>query len=466
MKLRIRSSGAQSPVATPVTPDDTGVELIKVEDAKRRGSLYSAALFTYGTNLIVSLSSLVNVLVMSRVLGPHGRGEVAFLITVAMMTGQIAGLSIQEANANLGGSDPALRSRLATNSLCLSIACGIVAAGLVEFLTLLVPAVGGPVPTSLFWVALAAVPVVIAKNYFSFLAQAEYAFAVTNLAWLAGPVTSVTFSILLASFGMLTVTTGIATWVAGQTLGVIILLAYNLRSSGFARPDLGLARQALSFGLKTHLGRLMGLGNYRADQWFVGSISGSKELGLYSVAAAWSDMLFYLPGVITLVQRPDLVRATREDAAKRTARVFRITLLLAGVLTVVLILIAPVLCSVIFGSAFSGSTNQLRVLALGALGISALDLLPNALTAQRMPIRGMWAIAVAFVVTLALDIVLIPPMGGLGAALATALAYTFGGIAAAVIFVRTFRRPLADLIPRLGELPWLWQKLRTRFARA
>lgn len=465
MKLPFRGNAAAPPVVSPVTPDDTGVELLRIQDDKRRGSLYSAALFTYGTNLIVSLSSLVNVLVMSRVLGPHGRGEVAFLITVAMMTGQIAGLSVQEANANIGGSDPALRGRLATNSVLITMACGVVAAAVVEGLTHLFPAIGGPVPKSLFWVALAAVPLVIAKNYFSYLAQAEYAFTVTNFSWLAGPVTGVTVSVLLALLGLLTVTSGILTWVAGQMLGVLILLVYAARSSGFARPDLALARRSLSFGLKTHLGRLLGLGNYRADQWFVGSISGSKELGLYSVAAAWADMLFYLPGVITLVQRPDLVRATREEAARRTARVFRLALLIAGGLTIVLILIAPLLCSVIFGSAFSGSTNQLRILALGALGISALDLLPNALTAQRMPIRGMWAVAVAFAVTLALDIALIPPMGGLGAALATTLAYTVGGVVAAAIFARTFELPVAQLVPRLSELPWLWQKLRARFAR-
>ena len=55
----------------------------------------------------------------------------------------------------------------------------------------------------------------------------------------------------------------------------------------------------------------MGVGNYRADQWIVGSIAGARELGLYSVAVAWAELLFYLPGVISLLQRPDLVRATR-----------------------------------------------------------------------------------------------------------------------------------------------------------
>jgi Na+-driven multidrug efflux pump len=119
----------------------------------------------------------------------------------------------------------------------------------------------------------------------------------------------------------------------------------------------------------------------------------------------------------------------------------------------------------VFGSDFGGSVDDLRVLALGAVGIAALDLLPNALTAQRLPIRGMWAIGVAFVVMFALDVVLIPPFGGLGAATATTIAYTVGGAFAVFIFARTLDFPLADLKPRLAELPWYWRKLRARLFR-
>src|SRR4051812_37469811 len=235
---------------------------------------------------------------------------------------------------------------------------------------------------------------------------------------------------------------------------------------GLGRPDLALARRTVAFGLKTHPGRLMGIGNYRADQWLVGSISGSRELGLYSVAVAWADLLFYLPGVLTLVQRPDLVRASAEEAARRAGRVFRIALLLSAFAAVGLIVLAPFLCTIVFGSEFSGSTNQLRVLALGALGIAAIDLLPNALTAQRMPIQGTGGIAVAFVVMLGLDIALIPSLGGLGAAVATAVAYTIGGIVAIAIFQRMLRGRASELVPRLSEIPWLWRKIRGRSAGA
>jgi O-antigen/teichoic acid export membrane protein len=210
----------------------------------------------------------------------------------------------------------------------------------------------------------------------------------------------------------------------------------------------------------------MGMGNYRADQWFVGSISGSKELGLYSVATSWAEMLFYLPGVLTLVQRPDLVRASPEEAARRGARVLRLATIATAVAAVGLVLIAPLLVSVAFGDAFAGAVPMLRILALGALGIAALELLPSALTAQRMPIRGMWAIAVAFAVTLVLDISLIPPFGGIGASVATAVAYSIGGVCAALIFARTLHLPLRELAPRLNEVPWMWHKLRSLVRRA
>ena len=369
----------------------------KSDDAlSKRGSATSAALLTYGTNLSVSVLSLANVLIVSRVLGPGARGEVAFLITVATMSAQIGGLSVQEANANIGGSEPQARARLATS-------CSRRARlrdrdrGDPGWSVAAFPAVGGPVTRGLLWVAVASIPVVIARVYFSFLLQSEYAFKVTNLAWLIGPLIGALGNAALALLGWITVTTAFATWVIGQVIGLVLMVVYAARHNGFARPDLALVRRALGFGLKTHPGRLMGVGNYRADQWFVGSIAGARELGFYSVAVAWAEMLYYLPGVLTLVQRPDLVRATRDEAARLTARVFRIAMILATSAAVALILVAPLLCTVVFGSEFSASVDDLRVLALGAFGITAIDLLPNALTAQRMPIRGMWAIAVAFV---------------------------------------------------------------------
>jgi O-antigen/teichoic acid export membrane protein len=445
--------------------DGDGFDAPPTERQGRRGSMAADAILTYATNIGTAFLSLASVLIISRSLGPSARGEVAFLITVSTITGMMAGLSVQESNANLGGSHPGFRSRLATNSLIIALLCGLGATVIVVGVVALFPRVGGPVPRVLLYTALATTTILIAKQFLSFLIQSEYGFRATNLAWLSGPLTSVTFNGLFAALGWLTVERSFLIWISGQVLGLLILLNYVARNAGFGPPDLPLARRALGFGLKTHPVRLMGVGSYRADQWFVGAISGSRELGLYSVAVAWAEALFYLPGVLTLVQRPDLVRATRADAAQQAARVFRVAAMLSIVCAAGLFVTAPILCKVIFGSAFSGSIDDLRILAFGAIGIAAVDIFANALTAQRLPMLASAAIGVSFVLTLALDIALIPHFGGAGAAAATSVAYTFGGLAAAMIFARAFDLSPRELLPRLSEARLFGRRLAARLGR-
>jgi Na+-driven multidrug efflux pump len=104
---------------------------------------------------------------------------------------------------------------------------------------------------------------------------------------------------------------------------------------------------------------------------------------------------------------------------------------------------------------------MLRVLAVGAFGIVALKLLGNALTAQRKPMLETAAIGGAFICTVALDVILIPAHGGLGAAIASSVAYTFGGVLVALIFTRALKGRLGHLVPRGSELAWVWRRARS-----
>jgi O-antigen/teichoic acid export membrane protein len=387
------------------------------------------------------------------VLGPTGRGEVAFLTAIAWFTSNLATLGVQEANANFAGSEPRLRRALATNSVLFALVLGLVTIAVLALLIGIFPAIGGPTDQSLRWLTFGAMPALILWIYLRFLVQAEYAFGVTNVAWLLTPVANVLVSGLLAVFGYLSVTTAVATWVGGQLAGTALLVWYVWRRlGGFGRPDVALARRTLSFGIKSHFGRVMLLGNYRLDQWILGAVSGAKELGLYSVAVAWAEALWYLPTAIAAVQRPDVVRAGKRDAVRQAAGAFRIAAVLTAALAGVMILAAPFLCVTIFGPEFSGAIDDLRVLALGGVGIVALKQLGSALTGQRKPTLASIAIGVSFVSTVVLDILLIPAYAGIGAAIASTISYTAGGLAVAFMFTYALDSRLRDLVPRLGEV--------------
>jgi len=446
-----------------LNPGDAGP--VEEEDAAKRFSAPKNAALAFGTNIAVAFLTLANATIMARALGATGRGDVAFLITVASMTAYIASLSVQESNGNLAGTHPALRPVLATNSLIMAVLFGLGGAALVLGFVAVFPRLGGEVDRVLLWAALGALPIVILKNYLQYLVQADYSFAVTNTAWLLGPVTTSLLNGTQAALGVLTVTSALTAWIIGQSLGTLLLVYYVARHAGFGRADLRLSLRATSFGLKSHVSQFMGVGNYRADQWFVGSAAGSKELGIYSVAVAWAEMLYYLPGVLVMIQRPVLVRATPAEAAAFAIRVFRAALILAAGLAVVLLVGAPFLCVTIFGEEFRGAIEQLRILALAAFGIVTLELLSAALIAQRRPWRASASVACAFVVTIGLGFALIPTYEGLGAAIARTAAYTVGGAAALLIFTRTLESRASDLLPRIGDVWWFWTKLTARFAR-
>jgi O-antigen/teichoic acid export membrane protein len=437
------------------------------ETGSSRGSFFVSALLTYGTNLTVAVLSLVNVLVVSRVLGPSGRGSVAFLTAIAYLTSNLSTFGVQEANANIAAAEPADRRSLATNSLLLALVFGVGAAAFLTGLIAVFPGVAGESSSGLRWLTFASLPVLVLGIYMRFLVQADYGFTVTNAAWLITPVANVLLNGALALFGVLSVGTAVATWIGGQTLATVILVAYvSRRLAGFGPLDLSLMRRTLGFGLRSHVGRVMLLGNYRLDQWLLGAIAGSRELGLYSVAVAWAEALWYLPTTLAAVQRPDLVRATRDQAAHQAARVFRAVALLTGLAALFLIVLAPFLCVTIFGEDFRGSVDDLRILALGSIGVVALKLFGNALTAQRRPGLASTAIGAGFFATIVLDIILIPPYGGAGAASASTIAYLAGGVAIGALFTRAVGGRFVDLLPRVADVTWLWRNARPFVAGA
>jgi len=434
--------------------------------AAARPPALRSAVQTYTANVVGAFLSLASVLIVARVLGAEGRGHIAFLTAIAWFTANLSTAGVNEANANLAASVPRLRRALATNSLLLAFVLGSAAFGVVAALVTLFPSVAGDADRSLLWMTLGFLPLLVLQPFLRFLVEADYGFFVSNAGRVVPPALNVTLNGLLALLGLLTVGSAVAVWLAGQVLTVVLLAWYvERRLAGFGRPSAALAGQALRFGVKAHVGRVMLLGNYRLDQWLLGAISGARELGLYSVAVAWAEALWYLPTALAAVQRPDLVRARVREAARQATRVFRVTALITAAGALVMVAAAPVLCATVFGAEFRGSVDDLRVLAAGAVGVVALKLFGGALVARGRPGLQSLGLGLGFVCTVVLDVVLIPPFGGLGAALASTLAYTAAGSVMAVTFLRALEARPSDLVPRVGELAEFARDVRARFRR-
>jgi O-antigen/teichoic acid export membrane protein len=408
-------------------------------------------LATFATQAGVASLSFLNVLIVARALGPAGRGTVALLTTVAFIASWLATLGADQGLGNLAALDAEGTGRLASTSLALAAVLGTGAGLIVMGAATLVPSLTGDAPLWLFLLVLLNVPQLVAQIFLRQVVIARGRFGLANAAMLVPALVNVSVNASLAAAGQLTVALALITWLAGQCLSTAALAISTARRDRLAAPDRGAAREAVSFGLRAYPAHVMNLGNYRADQWIMGVLSTPQELGLYSVAVAWSEALFMLPQALMTVQRPGLVRALPKDAGAQAAAWTRLALVLTLVLAGAMVVLAPFMCATIFGAEFSGSIDDLRVLALGGLGITALKMLGSALTAQGHPLRESRGVALSFVVLLGLDIALIPSLGGLGAAIASAVGYGVGGIALAVVFLGVFGLAPRELVPRLGD---------------
>ena len=433
----------------------------------QRPRFAKSAATVFANNVAVSVISLVNVIITERFLGAVARGDIALLTTVAGLTSTIALRGVEQSMVNLGGREPHLRRALAGNAVVLTVLLGGIACLILGALLLVFHGLRGDVTLGMFSFAFLAIPVLIGRVYFQALLDAEYRFRFSNGVRLVAPVSGVVLNGALGAAQILTVTSAMTVWLGGQTVSTLLLVWYQARRlDGFGRPDRALARRSLTFGTKSHLSHVISLGNWRLDQWFVGSMAGSRELGYYSVAVSWAESLYILPAVLRNVQRPDLVRAVRREAGRQAAQVFRMCVLVSIPALLVMFVAAPFLCETIFGSEFAASVDDLRWLLPGTFGIIALRILGDALIAQRQPLRVSAATAVALVFTLGLDVTLIPALGGEGAAIASTVAYTVGGVAVALVFVRGLNVTAADLLWRRGDLSQLTGKMRARLRHA
>lgn len=432
-----------------------------------RQSRLRSVVETLGANVIASALALVSSVAQARALAPAGRGEVVFLTLLANFTAVFAMCGVQASHSNIISQEPEKARTLATNSVVLALGLTAIFAPLAAAV---LAVVGLKVQEQVGWpltcLSLAAVSLVTMHTYFRFLAIAEYRFRLSNGSLMVVPATTFLVNAVLGLAGVLTVTISLCAWIGGYVIGLLMLLRWAVTEIGFGRWSRSLATRSLRFGLKNQVPTTMQWANFRLDQLFVGGISGSAALGVYSVAVAWAEALFYLPEAISQVQRPDLARAGRKEAADVTASGVRLTLVATALTAAVAAATASIMVDVIFGSAFSEATGQLRVLVLGAFGIATVKLIANSLTAQNWPLAGTGPVAVSLATTVALDLLLIPSMGGMGAAIASSVAYSIGGLAIAYVYSKKFDISMRVLVPRRGDVSAMFGVLRDVASRS
>jgi len=255
---------------------------------------------------------------------------------------------------------------------------------------------------------------------------------------------------------------GVAASVTAQLVCVLYVL-FMLRGAwpGYPRLNGGILREAVWYGARGQVGDILQFFNYRLDVILLGHFRSLAEVGLYTLAVSLAELLWYIPHASALVVLPRTA-ASQAEARHLTPLVFRMTWALTFLGALVVAGLARPLIRMVYGEAFLGSLGPFLILLPGVVCLGGAKVLSADLGGRGAPGYNSIGALVSLVVTVILDLALIPGRGASGAALASSLAYATTLVYTYAIYAKLTRMPTWGLL-RFGRSDL--HALRDTFAR-
>jgi O-antigen/teichoic acid export membrane protein len=401
-------------------------------DSRSGDGIVRNTTFAFAVQLTVAAFSAALTLFLVRSLGPEGYGVFALSVAIGIMLALLAELGISSSAAryiaeNRGDRDAiasvlaaALRLKLpltAAVSLALFLAAGVIA-----------DAYGNDALTwPLRVMALALFGQSLAALFGgSFTAQGRIALNL-RLVFASGAVElATTVTLVLLGAGATGAAFGRA---AGVTVGATVGLFLLVRTVGRRAIDVRGSSGSRSREIVRYAGTLAAVDAAvvlfdQIDAVLIGALLSASSVGLFQAPMRLTTLLLYPGYALASGVAPRLARGLRERPNAEALRAaFRAIVLFQGALLAPLVVWASPIAELLFGTDFAESADVLRWLApfvflsglapLVSLGANYLGL-----AGRRVPI----AIA-AVLLNIALDLVLLPRVGVIGAAIATSVAY-------------------------------------------
>ncbi|HET8776303.1 MAG TPA: oligosaccharide flippase family protein [Candidatus Limnocylindria bacterium] len=237
------------------------------------------------------------------------------------------------------------------------------------------------------------------------------------------------------------------------------------RASLRPRLDPRTARRALSFGVRGQVGNVLQFLGVRLDLLLVPALLNLDEAGLYYIAVRVSDLVGQAATASASFLFPHIAGQQDHRDTQMTERVTRGTLLVTLLAAIAVAAGALPLLQVAFGSAYVEGTPTLLVLLVAVVPLSIGRVISADLKGRGRPGTVSIAAVVSVAATIVLDLVLIPGMGIIGAAIASLVAYSLMTAALLYAYRVATGGMLTSLVPGLDDLRDLRTLVDRRLAR-
>jgi O-antigen/teichoic acid export membrane protein len=429
------------------SPGADGAEL--PEELAAEGSLSRKTSARVVSDVVQLLLAAAVGVATARFLGPAGKGTFATLALLGLIAETVAGGGLGEATVVRVG-----QGRIRLDQAVAATLAGVAAtSALAALATLVAGAIvfsGELAKVTLpLLIVVASVPVVAYFDALQLLLYVrEHIVAASKLAALASAITTAATLVFLGPlhWGLAGALGAAAIGPAIAAIGCAMVLERTGAKLGF-RWDTEHIRWGLGYGTKVQSAYLAGTLAARFDLVLVFAIAGSTQAGYYSIALTIGAIVGLVPWSVSQSTFPRIAAVTAPEARQLTVTICRLGLIAGLSVAIALAVVTPFGVPLLYGHRFTPAIVPSLILIFGGL-LSALQaLLCRAISARGDPRILLVSTVTSLAVMVVADLIVIAPLGIVGAATVAALSPAVG----LVVALRMRSRATADM-PYLREL--------------
>jgi O-antigen/teichoic acid export membrane protein len=391
---------------------------------KRLNRLTSPFAKTLGSNVFNNIIGAITGILIARLLGPEGKGDLSAITTWPGIFAWIISFSLALGNTYFLAQNLELKDRLYTNSILASLVLSIAGFAILWFaLPLLLTNYPADIVLTTQILSSSLLSGILtdyllgllqAKGYYGWIASLRlFVFAGNLFIVILFALVSIESSIKLA----------IGYYIVTNLVTILALAVTHVKLKPRFQPDFSLFKQTFSYSIKAHLGNFAGLFNARLDMWLVIVFLSSREVGWYSVAITVSYVAMSVTTSLSYILFPKVAEQNqvkgRETVLKTLATNTIAQLLICGLIG----LAAPVAVPLVFGPGFSNTVILVEILLFGILFQSGAIIIISGLRGLGYPMSGTISEVFSLVSTVGLLAVFLPALGYIGAAIGSTLSY-------------------------------------------
>jgi lipopolysaccharide/colanic/teichoic acid biosynthesis glycosyltransferase len=232
----------------------------------------------------------------------------------------------------------------------------------------------------------------------------------------------------------------------------------RLTSRGFFRnwqlPSVGLAKRIVTFGARGQLGNMLWLTNLRFDFVLLGALAGPAVLGVYAVASKFAELMRLVPTAVNYVLYPRFARVGKAQATAEARKLLPRSTALTMAMTPFLAAATVVALPILYGRAYRGAIAPAEIIIIGLSIEGAAAVASAYLVGIGRPGLNSIGMGVGTILTVTLDVILIPRFGAIGGAITSAVTYLTTTVVLVLVARGQFRaqRRLEDVTLATREI--------------